>query len=401
MIQPATQPVTETPSRLRRYAAALAVSLAIWCTSPFLGLVRDALFDRFSERAVRILAVSLGILLMLVLAVAVWKMWQKLRRGDLHAWQWLGLAVVLGLLWFQVHGFKIGIPSSDIAEKIHIVEYGALAILLYRAARRAPRFSAEAGHRVGDLGVVIVPLFGAALAGVVDESVQGFFQLRTGDIRDVALNALAGLTGLALAMTVSPPKSWRRLAPPRTRLGVLVASTILAAGLFFYEAHLGYEIHDQEIGRFVSWFEPDELLRLQEDRAQRWATDPPALKAWDPEDYYLTEAGWHAQHRNASLESGDLWLAVQANRILETYYAPFLDLESYRGSGRHRWYPNHRNGLYAEHPAMPDIYVSPVLQSRLETRVSHGLWLALSFVAAGLGFWLTRGLPTTERTSRA
>ena len=369
------------------------MSLAIWCTSPFLGLVRDALFDRFSERAVRILAVSLGVLLVLVLAAAVWRMWLKLRRGDLRPWQWLGLAIVLGLLWFQVHGFKIGIPSSDIAEKIHIVEYGALAILLYRASRRAPRLAHRTGHAgaVGDLGVVLVPLFGAALAGVVDESVQGFFQLRTGDVRDVVLNALAGATGLALAMTVSPPTSWRRLATPRTRFGALVASTILLAGLFFYEAHLGHEIHDPEIGRFVSWFERDELLRLQRDRTERWATDPPTLAACSPEDYYLTEGGWHAQHRNASLEAGDEWLAVQANRILETYYAPFLDLESYRGSGRHRWYPNHRNGLYSEYPAMPEIYASPVLRSRLETRIPHGLWLVGTFLAAGLCFLVTRG----------
>lgn len=382
--------MTDSSSRFRRYAPALIVSLTIWCTSPVLGLVRDALFDRFSERAVRLLAVSLGALLVLVLATAVWRMWRKLRRGELRygGWQWLGLAVVLGLLWFQVHGFKIGIPSSDVAEKIHIVEYGLLALLLYRASRRAPRFG---DVDTGDLGVVLVPLFGAALAGVVDESVQGFFQLRTGDVRDVALNALAGVTGLVLALTVSPPASWRRLPPPRTHLAALVAATILAAGLFFYEAHLGYEIHDPEIGRFVSWFDRDELLRLQQDRAERWSTEPPTRDPWEPEDYYLTEAAWHANYRNASLNSGDEFFGAQANRILEAYYAPFLDLESFRDAGRHRWFPKQRDALYSEHPALPGIFVSPVLRSRLETRIHHGAWLVGSLLAAGLGFLLTRG----------
>lgn len=374
-------------SRLRRYAPALALAATVWCTSPFLGLVRDALFDRFSSNAVRILAVSLGALLVVVLALAVLRLIHGLRSAAVRPspWQWVGLLVVLGLLWYQVHGFQIGIPSSDIAEKIHIVEYGLMALLLYRGARRAPRLREGAG----DLGLLLVPLFGATLAGTVDESVQGFFQLRTGDIRDVALNALAGLTGLVLALSVTPPRRWQPLPPPRRRLGALVAATILAAGLFFYEAHLGYEIEDPQIGRFVSWFDRDELLRLQAERAERWAERPPSLDAWRPEDYYLTEAAWHAHHRNASLEAGDDFFAAQANRVLETYYAPFLDLESFRGSGRHRWYPDLRDRLYEEHPPQPEVYVSPVLRSRLRTGTPRVPWLLGTAFAALAGYLLT------------
>ncbi|MDA8019413.1 MAG: VanZ family protein [Thermoanaerobaculia bacterium] len=390
--------MTQQVHSLRRYGPALTLSVAIWSTAPILGLARDALFERFSQDAVRLLAIVLGGLLVLVLAFAVGWILREVRRSTLRrsGWRWLGLGVALALLWFQVQGFRIGIPASDVAEKVHIVEYGLLAFLLYRGARRAPRFLGISRGSPGDAGIVLVPLFGAALAGIVDESVQGFFQLRTGDIRDVALNALAGLTGLVLTLTVSPPTSWRRLESPRRGLGWLVATTVLALGLFFSEAHLGHEIHHPEVGRFVSWFEEEELLRLQNERGSRWATDPPTLNPWHPEDYYLTEAAWHANHRNASIESGDLWMAVQANRLLETYYEPFLDLESFRGSGRHRWNDSYRDRFYAEHPAMPGIYLSPVLRSRLETRIPRGLWLTATVIVAALSYRLTRGRQRLE-----
>lgn len=367
----------------RRYAPALVLAATIWCTSPVLGLVRDALFARFSSDAVRLLAIALGTLLVLVLGVSVWWVIRTLES----TWQWTGLALVLGLLFFQLHGFQIGIPASDVAEKIHIAEFGLLAALLYRAARKSPRLRDGSG----DLTVLLVPFFGAALAGVVDESVQGFFQLRTGDIRDVALNALAGATGLTLSLTLWPPVRWQRLPPPRRGPAALVAATILAAGLFFFEAHLGYQIDDPEIGRFVSWFDRDKLLRLQTERAERWAEEPPALHAWQAEDYYLTEAAWHANHRNASLENGDPWSAAQANRVLEAYYAPFLDLESFRDAGPNRWHTDFRNRLYAEQPAKPEIYVSPVLQSRLTTGIPGASWLAAVGVGAALAYVVTAG----------
>lgn len=377
-------------SALRRYAPAACLALLIWTTAPFLGLLRDALFERYSDSAVRTVAVTLAVGLGTVM---LWAGWRVVRLVGFRPWRWAGMAGIVALLWFQAHGFRLGVPSSDVVEKIHIVEYGLLAILLYRGARRVPRLWTK---QAGDAEVVLVPLFGAALAGIVDESVQGFFQLRTGDVRDVALNALAGATGLLLALVVAPPDRWQAL-PGRKRRGLalLPAATVLAAGLFFQQFHLGHEIVDPEIGRFVSWHNRDELLRLQREKARLWAESPPTLKAWHAEDYYLTEAAWHANHRNASLQDGDRAHAAHANRILETYYAPFLDLESFRDAGRHRWPENLRDEIYRAEPAAPDVYVSPVLASRIETRVSSVVWLLASALAALVVFLVASVLPAS------
>lgn len=353
----------EAPAR-GWFLAAAALSVTILVVAPFMGGLRDALFEAVPN-AVELLGGFLGAL---GLALVAWVAWRVARQPPrLRRRGALLLAGVLALLYVQVQGFSIGIPSSDVVEKVHIFEYGLLAFLLYRA-----QLSRVEGVRGGkaDLATVLVPVLGAALVGLGDESVQGYFSVRVGDVRDVVLDVLAGITGLLFALAVEPPARWARTPPARRRAaGILLVAAVAGFALFVGRFHLGHEIHDPEIGRFVSWFDAEELERLQADRARRWGADPPTeLRPLAPEDYYLTEAARHAQHRNERLKAGDENAATQANRILERYYAPFLELDSFRGSGRHGWPEEMRRRLEAKYPPAPEIYVSPVLQDRLWTR---------------------------------
>lgn len=348
----------EAPSRGWLLSAA-ALSVTILGVAPFMGGLRDALFEAVPN-AVEILG---GLLAALGLALIAWVAWKVARQpARLRRRGVLLLVGVLALLWVQVQGFSIGIPSSDVVEKVHILEYGLLAFLLYRATRLR--------GGAADVATLLVPVLGAALVGLGDESVQGYFQVRVGDVRDVVLDVLAGLTGLLFALAVDPPAKWSPTPRRRRRAAAVLLFAALAGFVAFVgRFHVGHEIHDPEIGRFVSWFSAEELERLRADRARRWAADPPTeLRPLAPEDYYLTEAARHAQHRNERLEAGDENAATQANRILERYYAPFLELESFRGSGRHRWPEEMRRRLEAKYPPAPEIYVSPVLQDRLWTR---------------------------------
>lgn len=325
---------------VRRFLPAILLVVVIVSLAPFMGLVRDFLFERFQARAVRSLV---GVLLVLAVAVFLFALTRiRHRRG----WRYAGLALAAALLWIESAWLSADVGAGgfaaqvSVAEKIHIVEYGLLALLFYRASKAW-----------GDLSLLLIPLLGVAMAGILDESVQWAVETRTGDVRDVFLNAYAGLFGLVFSLALDPPPSLRWSLGPasRRRVAVLAALAVASLGAFFDAAHLGYEHHDEEIGRFVSWHTLEELRAASADRERRWQTDPPAgLSPWKLEDFYLTEAGWHANHRNERFEAGDAFRAWKANRILEKYYAPFLDLESFRGSGRHRYPPGIRQQLESQ-----------------------------------------------------
>ena len=277
-------------------------------------------------------------------------------------------------------------------EKVHILEYGLLAYLLYRAFRPA------AVRRAGDLSVPLLVLLWTTFAGTVEEGIQWWVETRTGEIRDVLLNALSGLCGLVFAVSLEPIEGfeWRISPAGWRRLGTSAAILVLAVGVFFYAAHLGYMVEDPEIGRFRSFFTREELLEASAQRAVEWAANPPGeLSPWRREDRYLLEAGWHNQHRNHAYELGLYDLARQANLILEKYHAPYLDLESFRKTGDRRFPPHVLAELEAKAPRRaPEEYLSPVAEKLIFTRPSKPVFVALLLPVVvalwGLPRWLLR-----------
>ncbi len=380
---------------LKRFLPALTLVVLVVSSAPFVGLVRDFLFDRFDAGAVRGIALVLLALAACVFLYAI----ARIRHHRLLRYGGLALAAVL--LWLQETLLSAGITDASfasqvaVAEKIHLVEYGLLAYLLYRAFK--PRDGTV------DPTVLLLPLLWLTVAGVLEESMQWLVETRLGEVRDVALNVYAGVCGLIFSLALDPPErlSWS-LAPEHRRQVTDVAGlVILALGLLFSFAHLGYEHSDSEIGRFLSWHSLEELREAATDRSRRWRDDPPTeLSPWRREDYFLTEASWHVNHRNGSYGAGNHYLAAQANRILEKYYGPFLDLESFRGSGKHRYPPEVLRELEAKAPRdrhAPERYRSPVLEKRIYTWPSKGLFFAV-LIPVVLAIWL---LPRVARRYRA
>ena len=364
---------------VRRYLPAVFLTLGIVSASPFVGLLRDYLFERFKSAAVRGLGLAL-----LVLAVCVF-LFAIVRIREKRPLRILGLAVAATLLGFESTVMSAGIANAgfaaqvSVAEKIHLVEYGLLVFLLYRACKQA-----------SDLSLLLLPLLGVTFAGVLDEGLQWFVETRTGEIRDVFLNLYAGVCGLVFSLSLDPPErfKWRIDGGGMRRVGDAAALTLLVLGLFFYTVHLGYEHQDTQIGRFRSWHTLEELDQASADRTQKWQVDPPTeLSPWRREDRYLSEAAWHANHRNDRYRAGDFYMAAQANRILEKYYDPFLDLRSFRGSGVHRYPPDVLSDLEAKAPRRdPNSYLSPVITHRVTVRPSKQQFLAF-LLPAVLGIW--------------
>jgi hypothetical protein len=92
----------------------------------------------------------------------------------------------------------------------------------------------------------------------------------------------------------------------------------------------------------------------------------------------LTEAGWHSGHRQRNFELGYYYWALQANRILETYYAPYLDLEGFGRPDRRRYTPQVLQRVTRQSVVLdPRFYHSPVLQTRLYVWPSKPLFLGV------------------------
>jgi len=60
------------------------------------------------------------------------------------------------------------------------------------------------------------------------------------------------------------------------------------------------------------------------------------------EDQYLSEGLWHVQLRNEAWKNGDIATAWRENLILEKFFAPVLDAQTYASATLHRWPPEQR-----------------------------------------------------------
>ena len=372
---------------MSRLALPLAFFLGIVVTAPAMGRIRDIVFDLLPPgRAVPILGtlVSLATLGVLIYALTQVRDRRLLRFG--------GMAIVVIAVVLQATVFQRGLPQTDVVERIHVLEYGLLGFLFYRALR--PR---------ADLSAPVLAVLWTALGGTLEEGVQWFIQARLGDIHDVALNAFSGVCGVVFGLSLLPLAGFRPRRPARLRQIGLSASLLLVAVVGFYAlAHVGHVITDPEVGSFRSWHTAEELRAAAEDRGRRWADDPPTgLGLWTPEDYFLTEAAWYASHRNAMWEFGawrDAWIA---NRTLEKYYAPFLELSSFATGTPHR-YPDGMRATLEKRGRRhqgPVTTMSPVLAGRIRDTPNRSqlAWAVLPFA---VGLWLLGDLAARTMTRR-
>jgi hypothetical protein len=228
--------------------------------------------------------------------------------------------------------FRTGNVDVDVVEAFHFVEYGALAMLFYRASRQ---------YR--DARRLVLPLLAGLAVGILDESLQWFLATRVGEAHDVMLDLAAVTCVLFVAVALDPPAA-SAFALPRAALAHVIAvagAVLILFGAFFSAAHLGYAIDDPEIGVFRSRYDAETLRQLAADRQQRWSHGLPRPNGrFAREDQYLTEALWHVRERNDAIAVGDAKTAWGENRILEKFYAPLLEVPAV--NAEYRWPPDQR-----------------------------------------------------------
>lgn len=102
---------------------------------------------------------------------------------------WTGLLAILSL-----YGLLLARYTSIIAEKVHLLEYGYLSYLALKV------FKDMRSREVSYICVIIT----VVVVGYLDELIQKILPNRVYDMRDVYLNVLSGLLGLALVRLLNP-----------------------------------------------------------------------------------------------------------------------------------------------------------------------------------------------------
>jgi VanZ like family len=128
-----------------------------------------------------------AILLTAIAALVVWLVRQRPGRNE---WWLLGSGGVLyaGIFWF------LPVPQ----ERLHFLEYGALAVLANAALEeRQLAAAASSGGAWWKPGLLAITL--TALLGWADEGIQALVPNRYYDLRDVGFNALGAVLAIAIA----------------------------------------------------------------------------------------------------------------------------------------------------------------------------------------------------------
>ena len=160
-------------SKNRLWVLIVVYVLFIYVSLPFFPAFIKAMSSFISKELLNLLSLVLSISFFLMLSVWIYKKKYKLNQFILI------ISPLLLLTYLSL--------SLDVwVERIHFVEYAVLGLLISRAVN------------VRTLYGIIYTSCLVTLIGAVDEIIQWFLPNRVGDMRDVFMNSVGGLSGLWL-----------------------------------------------------------------------------------------------------------------------------------------------------------------------------------------------------------
>lgn len=316
--------------------------LALWIvgSAPFLGRLTRWIQEEVDRSLLVVVPTILFFVAVAAFAVRVWRSRQRLKRGNCAA-------LAVGALWAAVQATALarGRPEESALERMHLVLYGLVALLLYRALVQGGRSAIAAAFSAAVL---------ASLVGIADEFVQWLVWVRAGDFYDCLLNASAAGCGVVFGLGLfgfdarAPGPGERR-----TAAALWVVLALASAGLVDL-TNLGHRIVDPELGSFRSYYGADRLERLNANRRARWPEKQPpmVLQPWHVEDHFLSEAAWHVQARNEAFDAGDWPTAAAEEAILNRFYPAVLEVRTPEGHLRYA-FPQERVQRLQQEGAVP------------------------------------------------
>ena len=360
-----------TALRARRLAVALAASILVVLGAPYTGQIRGAIQDALPGQY----RLIIGGIVVVAVAIAVVSALLRIREQRATRYGLLAIAVGGGALY--AWATATGNANVDVVERFHLVEYGVLTWLYYRA-----------WHERGDLTSLVFPALAAFMVGIFDEGLQWLVPARVGELHDVLLNAVSIACGVFFSAGLAPVRtaSWWPDRRGRRSLALFTSFVIVALAAFFHAVHLGHEIDDPQTGEFLSRYSAEELLAAAEDRAARWNSAPPReLHRMSIEDHYLAEGVWHVQRRNETADPQRVW---HENLILEKYFAPVLDFPTYSTGAGAKWPAEQRANAAAQAGTEAATYRSTANPYPIYTWSPLLFWTSVIAVVAAIALLL-------------
>ncbi|TVQ93121.1 MAG: VanZ family protein [Deltaproteobacteria bacterium] len=303
--------------------------------------------------------------------------------------RWIVRLVWVGLCLIVLGSLLAGTLQTPI-EALHILEYGLLGALLYRAVTR------ELGS--GPAAAVLAASVAFALA-LLDEGLQWFYPGRTGTFDDVLLDGQAAAVGVALG--------WLGLrvgyGEPRVPWGwpLLAVALLIPPSLGLVHASAGFgHLHRHQELRWTSAYRTEDLA--SRDGSDEAIEAIEAAVAMDAAHYlrtygkdpYLHELRVRLYRRDQRLLRGDPEVACAEQRILDHAFSQTLADTSFA------WGEAERERC-RELETGP--YHSPVGEGRVTALSPLAAWslaLALSLGLAGLGVWVLRRSESSRASVR-
>ena len=114
-----------------RFLPPLLLFALILAAAPAIGQLRDLIFNALPGSGPKAVLAFLGVV---GAAVVLWTM-RRIHAGpaELRRRRHGGLVAAAVLVWLQGVGFSTDLATVNAAEKVHLLEYGLLALLFYRA----------------------------------------------------------------------------------------------------------------------------------------------------------------------------------------------------------------------------------------------------------------------------
>jgi len=164
-------------ARMQAWGAALAYVIFVYSTIPLLPEVW-AMLREYTQGAVR----HLGTVIIVGGALAL--IFRLLRKVRGQIWRYVGL-----LFAAAAYAYLLGEFARFPAERLHLVEYGFMGYVIFRALRMDV---GKGWAYVGAWGI-------AVLVGVGDECIQWVLPQRFFEVKDIQLNAVSAALGLVIA----------------------------------------------------------------------------------------------------------------------------------------------------------------------------------------------------------
>ncbi len=162
--------------------------LIIYTTIPFARSIQRYVvesFDRQLFTAFVLTSVAVATVLMVVYVIRLY------RTTPSKAWKQIAWLFGISVIWV----FFTLMLKTNPEETLHLVQYGVLGLLLFRAL----------SHRVKDTSIYLSALLLGAIIGTMDEVIQWITPERFWDFRDVWINTISGgLMQLMIAFGLRP-----------------------------------------------------------------------------------------------------------------------------------------------------------------------------------------------------